>query len=248
MPRIPAPLPGVIRAVPHPATRTIIVKGTKLKVPADATDDLLNAIRTLHAATRRAITCVQSLELYRALTRLQEQHGDELGEALTGSIEALTVVTLRDLTVAITGLHDDDAKAINVRKVIGEVCKPAHRPALERFHAVRDPAYDLGAALAALTLKARRLKKPSVRKALVRVKDVRDKMVAHYDMNPDFANGHATIRDIGLALAATGSALYECNLVALARPYDVRRIRATGRDEARVLVETLLAGVEARDT
>jgi hypothetical protein len=109
------------------------------------------------------------------------------------------------IVVSLCAFFDEESSAVNLKKTLNEVLRPEYADRFREFHATIDASFDASHQLARLRRMQRRLRRGNIGKAIERLRDLRNQMVAHLDTRPEFAKGYPVMADMTSVLAAVAN-------------------------------------------
>jgi hypothetical protein len=192
--------------------------------------------------TKELRVLLSQLSLYIAMSRSQE-----FGAACnaTDAKEGRAIILgslLRSMVVSTAALFDEDPRTSNLPKIIRTALSSERSGFLDKFHTHYSvtPAADASRSL--LVNYGRKLRRGSLRDAILALIGVRNTFVAHFDMQPNPRNRKALIRDLDHVISAASVVIGEANVYVLGRRIDTGELRKILRREANGFVETLKRG------
>jgi hypothetical protein len=125
--------------------------------------------------------------------------------------------------------------------ILNRVLRPEYLEGFREFHAGINSTFDVDKNRDRLLWMRRRLRRGNTGKAIQRLNDLRNQMVAHLDSQPEFAKGYPLIVDMTIVLAAVANIVI--SLIRLIAPG--RRIQpALGRQDARLQARALCLAIQ----
>jgi len=195
----------------------------------------------LHKASNIFVGVVHRYELYRAIARNQEFvariHNTNTAYAMT----TIVGVLMTSLVISLTGLFDGDADSVSLKRILNTLLQPQAVAPLERFHRSW-PKNHLNThdALAGLKRIRSRLNSDRLDGAISRLRDLRNREVAHLGLQPIPADEKAKIGDIDLVYGVTANIIVSCNLIAAARKIHPRHFREVAQSQADIFRNSII--------
>ena|ERR1700686_2174490 len=194
--------------------------------------------------TRELRVLLSQLSLYIAMSRSQE-----FGAACnnTDAKEGRAIILgslLRSMVVSTAAVFDEDPRTSNLPKIIRTALSPERSGFLDKFHRHYGVTPTADASRSLLVNYGRKLRRGSLRDAVLALIGVRNTFVAHFDMQPNPRSRYALIRDLDHVISAASVVIGEANVYVLGRRIDTGELRKILRKEANGFVETLKRGFD----
>lgn len=195
------------------------------ELPSELKDDLAGILRPFYLATLELGRTVCRYEVLAAIGRdwafVSKVNGTTVAPGMTtikGCINTAVVVSLHALF---------DPKAVNLQAILNRVLRPQYADRFCSFHRSLKPGFDTDRERQRLLRLQRRLRNGDAGKALTRLANLRNQIVAHLDLQPEFSDGWPTGRDMAIVLAAATNIVVSLIHFIFPRrvvvPQDVRR-------------------------
>ena len=215
------------------------------EIPPDADDALIETLHAMNFATLRLRHLLNAYAMFRELgQRRSVARAIADGGPAAGS-RTIVQTLLRDMAVGLASLFDNDGQATDVRRMINTLLHPRSYAALHAFHATWDPPLNTDSEFAKLLILKKRLNSPKIRSSIDRIRNLRHQEIAHLDLAPESPLGTPNVQEIPRVLIAAGTALVQCNRVALGRAYNSGEIWNIATRNARIFADTLVRGIDA---
>jgi hypothetical protein len=203
---------------------------TPAEVPPMLADDLKSILEPLYVATLELHRTVYRYELLAALGR-----NWDFVQRINGTTAAPPLNTIKGcintaIVVSLCAFFDEAVSGVNLKTVLNCVLRPEYAMGFRQFHASTNPGFDVDRQLARLRRMQRRLRRGNTGRAIERLSGLRNQMVAHLDVRPEFAKGYPVMADMGTVLAGVANIVVSLvRLVIPGRPV----VPALGRRDAR---------------
>jgi hypothetical protein len=144
------------------------------------------------------------------------------------------------IIVSLCGFFDDSRDAVNLRAILNRVVRPECLDRFREFHRRTNPGFDTDRQRERLLRLQRRLNRGETARALARLQDLRNQVVAHLGTEPAFNAGWPIIADMTVVLAAVANVVISLVRFAIAG----RRVtpllgRLDAQGQARVLTQAI---------
>ena len=107
--------------------------------------------------------------------------------------------------VSLHALFDDDSGAVSLQAILNRVLRPQHTDRFRAFHRSADAGFDTDRERQRLLRLQRRLSRGDAAKSVARLGHLRNQIVAHLDIQPEFRDGVPTGRDMVIVLGAAAN-------------------------------------------
>ena len=178
---------------------------TRADLPPALADELESLLEPLYVATLALHRLVYRHELQRAIGRDRD-----FVPRINGTTAAPPLTTIRGcLAESVVGglcsFFDEDADAVDLRAILNCVLRPEYADRFCEFHTITGAGLDVSRQRARLGRMQRRIRRGHVARAIGRLRDLRNQLVAHLDTRPEFAKGRPVMSDMDVVLGAVAN-------------------------------------------
>jgi hypothetical protein len=178
---------------------------TSAELPPTLAHELNGILKPLYVATLELHRTVYRYELLAALGRdwgfIRKVDGTTAAPALN-TIKGCIFTTI---ITSLCGFFDDSPDAVNLRAILNRVVRPKYLDRFQEFHHQANAGFDTIGQRERLVRLQRRLRRGETGKALARLHDLRNQVVAHLVTEPAFDDGWPVIADMTIVLAAVAN-------------------------------------------
>lgn len=219
------------------------------ELPPELRGDLKGILTPLHLATLELSRTISRYEMLAAIGRdwafVNKINGTTAAPGMTtikGCVYTAVVISLH-------ALFDEAPTAVNLRAILNRVVRPEYLDRFRAFHKLANPTFDADQQRARLLRLQRRVNKGETGKALARLADLRNQIVAHLDTQPKFGDGWPANRDMVIVLAAaTNMVVSLLRFAIVGRDVSPVLVRQNAQRQARALAEAIRPSVIGRLT
>jgi hypothetical protein len=213
---------------------------TVAELPPKLAGELECILTPLYLATLELHRTIYRYELSVALGRDWSFVNKIDRTAIAPALNTIKGCIFTAIVVSLCAFFDEKADAVNLKAILNRVVRPEYLLRFSEFHMQWNPTFSADKQHARLLRLQRRLRRGDSGRALVRLNDLRNQVVAHLDSQPQLGHGWPVIRDITVVLAAVANILI--SLMRLATPGRVIRPALCRRDaqhQARALCQAI---------
>jgi hypothetical protein len=200
------------------------------------------ATELLHVSRETRILLGQ-LFLFVAMTR-SKSFADACNKSRASEGSSIVVATLvRSIVVATAALFGEDKRVMSLPKALKSALSPDRSAFLRRLHTFHCHEGQFELSNRRLVKYRRSIARGKLKEAINALTHVRNTIIAHFDFDPQQAEGRtAIVHDLNHAVYAASVIVGEANFYVLNRRVDVIALRKLLRDDANGFVETLQKG------
>lgn len=163
---------------------------TSVELPPSLVGELGCILEPLYVATLELHRTVYRYELLAALGRNWDFVQRINGTTAAPALNTVKGCVSTSIVLSLCALFDEEAGAVSLKKILNEVLRPEYADRFREFHATLDASFNVSHHLARLGRMQRRLRRGTIGKAIERLRDLRNQMVAHLDTKPEFGKGY----------------------------------------------------------
>ena len=200
------------------------------------------SVQEMLRVTREVRTILGQFYIYSALTRTPSLSKAVSASAASDGVRVIIGSLMRTLIVSTAALFDDNPKTSNLPKLIKSSLTTDSQKAFNDFHAHNGSSSIGMEACNRLVNYRRKMSRSPLRQAVDRIKLVRNRVVAHFESEPDPVTNDmkATVRDYDYVIAAAAIITGESNIWMIGRKVNVPELRQILRNEARGFCDVLM--------
>jgi len=216
-------------------------------LPPALIDELECILEPLYLATRELDRTVYRYEMLAALGRDWAFVNKINGTSAAPGLTTINGCIFTAVVVSLCAFFDDTPGAVNLRMILNRVVRPEYLDRFREFHTLTNPTFDTDWQRERLLRLQRRLNRGDTGKALARLNDLRNQIVAHLDTQPQFDDGWPVNADMAIVLAAVANTVISLVRFTIAergvKPHEGRR---NAQRQARALCAAIRPSVIGR--
>jgi hypothetical protein len=212
------------------------------EVPAHPSPRMKKAISALYFASVEVHRTLYRIMLLREITSNRVFIG-----RVTRSAAIRPMLTVRGglsfvVAMSICSVFDLKDTTASLRRVLRTLTDRREEVCLRRLHEEANTNIDIDKALARLRRLSQRLNSGEISDALARLKDLRDKELAHLDIEAEFARGKPKFGDMYRTFVFAVNVVNAATVVAVKRLLDTRGSYEDARQQACSFTDVLIRG------
>jgi hypothetical protein len=218
---------------------------TAAELPPTLVNELQDILEPLYLATLELHRTVYRYELLAALGRDWEFVNKVNRTTAAPALNTIKGCINTAILISLCAFFDEAPGAVNLKVILNRVLRPDYTESLREFHRLTTPTFDVDRQRERLIRMQRRLNRGNTGRAIVRLSELRNQIVAHLDTQPRFEEGWPVIGDMTMVLAAVADVVISLVHFTIAG----RRIKPSlGRQEAQLQARALCQAIQPVST
>lgn len=212
------------------------------EIPPDAPPGLKHTMNELNTISRKIRVSVDTYYLFKTIMQRRAFAEAVNGSPIAYATRVVAGAVTRDLVISLASIFDSNNDAINLKRVVNSLLNPKHVEILRRFHATWPAPYDTNSGIKKLLYWQNKIRKGNLSNAIQKISDLRNKAVAHVDLDPEFKHGRVQVWEIEYIIVGASSIVLIANQFAAGRIIDAAQLRQNSRQAIACLTNSIIAG------